>query len=353
MKIQTHLKANEAVDLGSFYTPKNIVEEAYKLFEKNNIQLTEFVLLDSSCGYGDFFIKNLNYIGADIDSIALSKTPKGLKTILTNSLEDVSRKKFGIKDDDSLIVIGNPPYNDRTSLVKSHIKTNNVTIDKELKHRDLGISFLRSYEVLNPEFVCVLHPLSYLIKESNFKALKKFKANYKLKDSVIVSSEIFSTKANSFFPIIIALYKKDQDGMNYDFIKAYKFKTIDGYSFKLNDFDFIGNYVSKYPNHKDPRKEVAYFYTLRDINALKRSQTFQKKQTNNSIKVFQDNLKYYYYIHHFKNYARSLPYYFGNLEVFIDNPTFLKSYKSFMSLDDNKEIKQYFQKLFNQHINVA
>ena len=61
----------------------------------------------------------------------------------------------------------------------------------------------------------------------------------------------------------------------------------------MKDFDFIGNYVSKYPNHKDSRQEVAYFYTLRDINALKRSKTFLDKPQANAIKVFADNLKYY------------------------------------------------------------
>lgn len=31
------------------------------------------MFLDSSCGYGDFFVKNLNYVGADIDEVALEK----------------------------------------------------------------------------------------------------------------------------------------------------------------------------------------------------------------------------------------------------------------------------------------
>ena len=226
-------------------------------------------------------------------------------------------------------------------------------IDKNLAFRDLGISFLRSYAVLNADFVCVLHPLSYLIKKANFNALNAFKDNYVLIDNLIISSQIFTPNSNTFFPIIIALYKKSISGMNYEFIQNYTFKTIEGQSFKLTNFDFITNYVSKYPNPYDKRKEVAFFHTLRDINALKRNQTFMKKQTTNSIRVFAENLKYYCYIYHFKQFANKLPYYFGNLDIFIDNVEFLKIADLFLDLNPHPKIKEYFEKLFMEKINVC
>ena len=133
--------------------------------------------------------------------------------------------------------------------------------------------------------------------------------------------------------------------MNYDFIKDYKFKTYEGNSFRLNDFDFIGSYVQKYPNHYDKREPIAYFHTLRDINALKRNQTFMKTPNSNSVKVFNENLKYYCYIHHFKKFASNLPYYFGNLDVFIDNDEFLKISDEFLNIEDNKNINKYFKTL--------
>lgn len=89
--------------------------------------------------------------------------------------------------------------------------------------------------------------------------------------------------------------------MNYEYIKNYTFKTIEGNEFILKNYDSIANYVPKYPNQKDTRKAIAYFHTLRDINALKRNQTFMLYQNSNSIKVFEDNLKYYVYIHFLKN----------------------------------------------------
>lgn len=317
---------------------------------ESRVNLTDFLLLDSSCGYGDFFIDSdvYEYLGADIDSKALGKVASHIHTLQTNSLESVSRKKFGIQDSQKLIIIGNPPYNDKTSMIRNAIKQGNPNIDENLKSRDLGISFLRSYAVLEPDFVCVLHPLSYLIKRANFNALKNFKEKYRLIDSLLISSSNF-TKAKTHFPIIIALYERDLRGMDYEFIESYSFKTDEGRTLRLKKFDFITKYVNKYPNPHDKGKAVAYFHTLRDINALKRNKTFLAKESHNAIRIFADNLKYYYYIHHFKSFANRLPYYFGNLDVFIDNVRFLENVDSFMSLDSNKYIEEYFTELFKEY----
>ena len=111
-------------------------------------------------------------------------------------------------------------------------------------------------------------------------ARKDFKDKYRLIDSVLVSSENFSN-AKTYFPIIIALYKRDSQGMEYEFIKSYRFKTMENKSLRLKDFDFITHYINKYPNPHDKRKEVAYFHTLRDINALKRNKTFVENAETN------------------------------------------------------------------------
>lgn len=195
------------INLGSYYTPNFLVDSVYKLLEKWVDNLNDYIFLDSSCGYGDFFIKDLNYIGCDIDKTALSQV-KNAKIIHTNSLTNVDRKKFNIGNNDRLIIIGNPPYNDKTSIIRSNIKKELFSCDKTLVCRDLGISFLRSYEILKPEFICILHPLSYLIKKTNFNALAKFKNSYKLIDGLIVSSEIFTPKSNTFFLLLLLFIKE-------------------------------------------------------------------------------------------------------------------------------------------------
>lgn len=348
--MQKHLNKIDTINLGSYYTPRFIVEIAYQMCEKNIKNLNNFLFFDSSCGYGDFFIKNYKYLGADIDNIALNKVDKSIRTINTNSLLDVSRAKFDIDKNENLVIIGNPPYNDKTSIINNAIKKDIFKIDSKLIHRDLGISFLRSFAILEAKYVCVLHPLSYLIKQTNFNALFDFKNKYRLIDDLVISSQVFNTHSKTFFPIIIALYEKSSNGMDFNFIQNYEFKTYEGQTFALNRFDFIGNYITKYPNPKDTRKEVTYFHTMRDINALKRNATFMQKSSSNTIRVFSENLKYYYYVHHFKKFAKDLPYYFGNLDVFINHKEFVKIENEFLSLNDNSSIKNYFDRLFKEYV---
>ncbi|MCI7710279.1 N-6 DNA methylase [Helicobacter sp.] len=346
--MQKHLNKIDTINLGSYYTPRFIVEIAYQILESKIENLNNFLFFDSSCGYGDFFVKKYKYLGADIDEVALKKVDQSIKTINTNSLLNVSRAKFNIDENQNLIIIGNPPYNDKTSIVNNSIKKEVFKMDSKLVHRDLGISFLRSFAVLKAKYVCVLHPLSYLIKQANFNALFDFKSNYRLLDCLVISSAFF-TNSKTFFPIAIALYEKNNKGMDFNFIKNYEFKTYEGQTFVLNKFDFIGNYITKYPNPKDSRKEVAYFHTMRDINALKRNATFMPNYNSNTIRVFSENLKYYYYVHHFKKFAKDLPYYFGNLDVFINHKEFIKIEKDFLSLDNNSSIKNYFNRLFKEY----
>ena len=142
----THLDKHTTINLGSFYTPKMLVAEAYALMQRHISHLNQYTFLDTSCGYGDFFTQNLRYIGADIDKIALQKV-QNATTIHTNSLKGVCRAKFGISENKNLIIIGNPPYNDKTSQLQAQIKKPIFECDNALKHRDLGISFLRSYAI--------------------------------------------------------------------------------------------------------------------------------------------------------------------------------------------------------------
>ncbi|WP_438830691.1 adenine methyltransferase [Campylobacter novaezeelandiae] len=342
------------MNLGSFYTPSFVVEMVYKLLEKHIKNLNSYTFLDSSCGYGDFFTKDFKYIGADIDKIALEKV-KINHIFHTNALLNINREKFKIKKNEKLIIIGNPPYNDKTSIINAKIKKELFSCDEKLKYRDLGISFLRSYECLEPDFICVLHPLSYLIKEANFKALKDFKQKYKLVDGLIISSSIFTPKSSTHFPIIISFYKKDKKGMDFEYIKNFTFKSVENYSFCLKDFDFINNYVRKYPNLNDKRKAIAYFHTLRDINALKRNKTFMKNINSNTIKVFKENLTYYIYIHFFKEFCYKLPYCFGNLDIFIDKDKFLKIEQELLNWFykkefDKQKIENYFKMLFSTYL---
>jgi hypothetical protein len=333
LKNQYHLKYYDKINLGAFYTPTKYVVIVWKMIKP--FLNSKSIVLDSSCGYGNFFDYEINCQkkANDIDLIATNQTKANFPEIDVynkNALSKVDREMFNISDNNELIIIGNPPYNDITSIIRNGIKKDNLEMDYDIKTRDYGMSFLLSYAKLNADIICVLHPLSYLIKKSNFNLLKKFTANYKLINGIIIDSGTFKeTSKGISFPILIALYKKEKNGMNYNYIQNYKFKTIDNKNFSLNDFDFISNYINKYPlKNIKPNENDILFWTMRDINALKRNRTFIYEFGYNAIVVDKNKLDYYIYVDVFKQFSHLTPYYFGNLDVFINNDEF-KKYKDY------------------------
>jgi len=369
-----HLKKDKLINLGSFYTSDKYVKIVWDFIKPFIDKNT--VILDPACGYGAFLKEKTTAkkIGNDIDKEAIKKAKIYANDVTYfnyNALLVFERRAYSIKDNEKLIIIGNPPYNDITSQAKKNIKKLDFNIDKKLKTRDVGISFLRMFHYLKADYICVLHPLSYLIKKANFRLLKCFKDNYILKKGIIISSKVFhSTSKSSEFPIIIALYERNSNGMSYNYIKNYKFQTIEGKTFRLRDFDYIGNYINKYPKKNETfSKEDILFYTLRDINALKRNKTFIDKPNSNAIKVNLQQLDYYVYVDVFKDFINVVPYYLGNLDVIIDTNLFSRYKKYFISYalrkreflkkyyqqnfytNDTQQIKQYFKELLKEHYN--
>ena len=207
-----HLPKNERIQLGSYYTPERLVKlvhEFIKPYLENN---KNAILFDSAGGCGAFLfdIRHYNYRIADCDLNAcnfLKQYFEHRKVFHTNSLKEVNRDKYSIPSSAFLIMIGNPPYNDTTSEFKKGEKGQNIC-DEDLYDRDIGISFLKSYHKLNADIVCVLHPLSYLIKKANFNRLKDFKKNYKLLKGLIFSVSCFKELALGSFQYCWHFMKK-------------------------------------------------------------------------------------------------------------------------------------------------
>ena len=376
---QAHLAYESRVNLGSYYTPPEIVDTAWEMIAPYvNSQTT---VIDNACGYGDFLRScgQAITIGCDIDETAIEVAQKHndeVQFFQTNALCNVSRSKFGIPQQSDVIIVGNPPYNDKTSLIRHNIKNIDFDIDEDLANRDLGISFLRSYNKLEADLICVLHPLSYLIKPTNFKHLKEFTTNYRLIDGLLISSGEFPESAkHTAFPIVLALYQRDTQGMVYNFIHSFRFRIASKENkkraapikpqrgamsiedFCLGDFDYIGNYIDKYPKKKDRPTYVEgdaqnfekdaplFFWTMRDINALKRNRTFVESYSANTIILDKRKLDYYAYIDVFKRNLHRLPFYFGNCDVLIDDNLF-KQYKSAFISDTVRHhpfLKKHFQ----------
>ena len=294
---QAHLAYDSRVNLGSYYTPTEIVNVAWETIAPYVYSQT--TVIDTACGYGDF-LRNCGQattIGSDVDETAVDvarENNEKVQFFQTNALHDVSRAKFGIPEQSHLIVVGNPPYNDRTSLIRHSIKSVNFDIDEDIASRDLGISFLRSYNKLEADLICVLHPLSYLIKPTNFRLLKEFTANYKLIDGLLISSGEFPESAkHTPFPIVLALYERDTQGMTSSFIRSFRFRVTGKTDFCLGDFDYINGYLDKYPKKKRQPKydDTLFFWTMRDINALKRNRTFVESYSTNTIVIDKQKIR--------------------------------------------------------------
>ncbi len=309
--IQKHLTKQKQIELGSFYTPDYLVDKMYSIIDdylnSNNINKKSILFFDNASGYGAFYRPNRDFIMADIDEKAIEKIKKKLRIknkslFITNSLENVSRNKFNINKDKFLINIGNPPYNDTTSIINNG-KKGNFSCDLDLVDRDMGISFLKSFNKLKSDIVCVLHPLSYLIKEANFKRLKDFKDNYRIIYGEIFSSEHFSGTGKTKFPIVLALYERSHSGMDFSYIKNFNFNILNQKKkFKLLNFKTTDGFIYKYPKEVFNMNNFSgfYYYTFRDINSLKRNSDFLFERNYNSISISIDELYKYAYLYSFK-----------------------------------------------------
>ena len=342
-----HLTYREKTNLGSFYTPPPVVHQVYEMLRRNVGDDAVDVILETSCGYGAFFAvppsqARARLVGADLDpaALAVARCNFPLVTFVeTNGLAHISRTKYGVGENERLLIVGNPPYNDVTSHVKNRVKATPCEIDDAVRTRDLGLSFLLSFAKLEPDLIAVLHPLSYLIKEANFRILRPLMRNYALRDTLVFNSQAFSeTSKSSGFPIVIAFYARDSRGTTYTDILRRRFTTLEGASFCISDFDYVCRYITKYPTRLSsfrPRESYR-FYTMRDINALKRSRTFIREDTANTIHILPEKLSYYCYVDAFKDIANTLPYYLGNLDVMFDHAEFEKIKDDFLLLSAAK-----------------
>lgn len=298
-----HLPKYKKVQLGGYYTPEKLVDRVYHFIQpyllnnKKNV-----VLFDSAGGCGAFLvnISRNNYRIADCDNEACAFLRQRFdtnKVFQTNSLIEVSRNKYSISSTAFLIMIGNPPYNDITSEFRNGEK-GEILCDEDLHDRDLGVSFLKAYNKLNADIVCILHPLSYLIKEANFKRLREFRNNYKLIKGEIFSSALFSGTGFGKFPILVALYERNAEGMTFDYIRSFRFNVLDSdKTFVLSDFKTTDGYINKYPPRKNDIKKSPiglYYYTFRDFNSLKKNTSFIKEHPNGIVVTLENFYKYSY-----------------------------------------------------------
>ena len=334
--LANHLSKNQKIKKGSFYTPDFIVEKLFDILDKNNIKGN---IIDTSCGYGAF--ARHNFYGFDLDKKAINfakKQTKNANIFNLNSLKDIDKINDIIPNKKNIIV-GNPPYNNFSSLYKKNKKGSFIGLEK-YKSRDIGVSFLKSYNDINVNYVAVLHPLAFLVKKSNFNSLKEFKDNFKLIDSYVFSSNIFEELKNKTpFPIVIALYKRSNKGMDWDYIYNFDFNVEDTMILNMSKFSYIEEFATKY-KQKKVTKDYKHFHTLRDINALFRNTTWLAKETKNSIRVPKQKIQYYKKLEIVKEFYQKNKkhfYFIGNLSPIVSSEfTNVKEFEKYILSNTSK-----------------
>jgi hypothetical protein len=323
-----HLPKDKQIQLGSYYTPTELTKKVFDFIQPYiSAHKKEAVIFDSAGGCGAFLVhvNGNDYRIADKDTEACAFLKRRFdkdKIFHTNSLIEVNRGKYAIPSSAFLIMVGNPPYNDTTSEFKNGRKGKNIC-DENLYDRDLGVSFLKSYYKLNADIVCVLHPLSYLIKEANFKRLRVFKDSYKLVKGEIFSSALFHGTGLIKFPILIALYEENLWGMTFNYIKQFQFDVLgNNKKFILSNYKTTDGYIDKYPPRKyDIKKSPIglYYYTFRDFNSLKKNASFFTKEHPNGIVVTVENFYNYAYLHSLKSlFKPENAWLYGNLSPLVN-----------------------------------
>lgn len=335
-----HLPKNERIQLGGYYTPEELVCRVREFTQPYLDSEKKAVIFDSAGGCGAFLCNNkhYNYRIADCDSDAclfLNQHFNRKNVFHTNSLKEVNRQKYHILSSDFLIMIGNPPYNDITSEFKNGEKGKNIC-DEDLYDRDLGVSFLKSYHKLNADIVCVLHPLSYLIKETNFKRLRAFKDDYKLIRGEIFSSALFHGTGTGKFPILVALYEKNSSGMTFEDIRQFQFDVLNSpKKFILSEYKTTDGFINKYPPRKNDIKDSPlglYYWTFRDFNSLKKNASFVTQKHPNGVVVTLENFYKYSYLYSLKNLFKPKDtWLYGNLSPLADIEDVEKNKKLYVS----------------------
>lgn len=352
MNLAEHLPKNKRIQLGSYYTPEELVQKVHIFIQPYlDNRKRKAIIFDSAGGCGAFLfsIKHYDYRIADCDLDAsefLKQYFDKQNVFYTNSLIEVNRAKYFISPYAFLVMIGNPPYNDTTSEFKNGEKGQNIC-DEDLYDRDLGVSFLKSYHKLKADIVCVLHPLSYLIKEANFKRLRDFKDNYKLIKGEIFSSALFHGTGTGKFPILVALYEKNADGMTFEDIRNFRFNIMDSdKTFVLSNFKTTDGYINKYPPRKNDIQKSPiglYYYTFRDINSLKKNASFIAKNHPNGIVVTLENFYKYSYLYALKNLFNPINLWlYGNLSPLVNIDDVEQNKKLYVSyaIKTNKIFKE-------------
>ena len=312
--------SKDRVRLGQFYTPEHVTAQFKELLDPVlDLLPKNTVLLDPAVGTRALLSLDNSHrcIGADIDPRAVAINAElGYDDVLeTNSLCDVSRAKFGVGESDPLVLVMNPPFNNKTSMHHRAEKTGQVhTCDAAVAAPDLGVSFLKLGVVLKADAMVVIHPWSLLGKQNNFRDLGSFSSDYRLTQGAIFSSAEFGLKGEEF-PVLIGVYRPGS--MTYEDFRQMElpiYRNVggtlmhDGEFLKLAHAQSLTKPIRGGTPTKDMRQDSEfgiYQFNLRDNNNVKSTANLTTKRSSSTIPVQASNLGHYSHINCLRRYLEN------------------------------------------------
>lgn len=325
-------------ELGAFYTPPLLAELIKEMLQPTLDALHDPVVFDSSAGLGGILgaFDEYSIVAADVDAkIVAALGDMGYVNVhCGNSLKTVSRAAYGIEETADLVMVGNPPFSGARGCEMMN------EADSSVVTKDLGLSFLLAAAKLKPEAICMLHPLSFLSKRTNFEQLKPLTDNYKLLKGVVVSSADFEPSLSKTpFPVVAALYVPgsmtfaDIGEFAFDIYEQQRGSMMDtGKRLILNAIKTTDEFIRKYPPKKgmDHVSDIGiYQYNFRDANFVIAKGALSCSHTVSSIPVRYHQLGLYSYINCFKRHFGT-HFVFGNFsplarQADFDNQDFVDS----------------------------
>lgn len=355
---------NKKSTYGKYYTPEHIVDCAKELLSEYLSEYPDSTVADLAAGCGAFIGRFNEYpiIGRDIDQHAVNVLKKMGYTEVAcdNSLYNVNREKLGISINERLVIVGNPPWNDTNSKnkrfgnnAKEKLKLSSydaslglmtvaanseMLIDADIRTNDIGISFMRAFAKLQPDMICVVHPLSYLIKERNAGFIKQLLDRYTLEKAIVFSSSEFGAAITSgtAFPALIGMYRHG-GSTTYKDITQFKFPIYSsktetnekcaqrqctladtGMRIVLGQIETIDSvkdhkgktvpWVQKYASKREGGIAISdtgiYQYNLRDTNSLLASGNLCMRLEQDVIPVNFDMFPRHCYLNCMKRYMQ-------------------------------------------------
>lgn len=306
----THSLSDEIKTVfGKYYSPKGATDLVAGYIQP--LLQPDTLLLDLCVGGGAFAQGDpTRFYGADIDAVAVQiLRHMGWEHIqCLDALNQINLEAYGIpKDHRDVIIVGNPPYNDRTSINKRGSKGQSVSlVDPRVKATDVGISFMRAYFLLQPRAVAVLHPMTYLLKPSLFKKIANL--GYRLEQYTIFSSRAFSTHGSNPFPYGAALWvprdpqaqiegreqpalTPEQLESEWQAIRQREFPVVEiqdaqvtrcNWTFRMANYKTIDEPATKINKYvsKQPSNIELYTFNYRDLNSLLAKGNLMNNQPN-------------------------------------------------------------------------